>query len=508
MAESKYESDMLIVKKYWNNFISLIKGDINKLHSELRSIDIEIKKSERLSRILQNGQNNIEYLLSHKDYVLAIDASLSKKFDILNAFSELNGLENAVAIRTLNEILCNEKLKRVVDELDTLIDERDSIYEEIDKLSDLVRGVSFDKEIIIKYANEHNLNDQELVGVLLYPIYKSAKRANSNSKKKKESLDQNEKESLDISEQESLPSLTTEVDISNYEEYFDNVSNRYDVLKESSKLIIDKYYGILQSITPQEKQFYTEYNSITEEEFKSQKFHGKYDEAVSKIYAIKLFEIKDVIERTINMIASKSHIEKDDVDYLNECLDEYESIVNNIKEIEEKNKKYNGKLDEIEESKVFFLTDKKSEPFIPDSVRDCQSNLISIIEKANEESIQDGVESKIIPLEKIDKRFKKEVNRTVFSVRNNEIIVSYIILNSDTELTNGGIIILTASLLNPNTILDDTNRVIKENREQLVRQIEAIERGDPQQLGLQATIRDEIVKSQSQDAITLRMEEE
>ena len=54
--------------------------------------------------------------------------------------------------------------------------------------------------------------------------------------------------------------------------------------------------------------------------------------------------------------------------------------------------------------------------------------------------------------------------------------------------------ILTASLLNPNTIQEDTDRVIKEYRDQIIRQMSAIEKGDPQQLGLQSMIREEIVK--------------
>ena len=82
------------------------------------------------------------------------------------------------------------------------------------------------------------------------------------------------------------------------------------------------------------------------------------------------------------------------------------------------------------------------------------------------------------------------------AVRNNKIIVSYIKLNSTGGISNdGGIMILTASLLNPNTIQDDTNRVIKEYREQIMRQITAIEKGDPHHHGLQELIRKELMKN-------------
>ena len=61
--------------------------------------------------------------------------------------------------------------------------------------------------------------------------------------------------------------------------------------------------------------------------------------------------------------------------------------------------------------------------------------------------------------------------------------------------------ILTASLLNPNTIQEDTDKVIRENREQIIRQLAAIEKCDPQQIGLQAIIREELTSVQANEEI-------
>ena len=43
--------------------------------------------------------------------------------------------------------------------------------------------------------------------------------------------------------------------------------------------------------------------------------------------------------------------------------------------------------------------------------------------------------------------------------------------------------------------------VIKENIEQLIRQMSLIEKGDPLQLGLQASLRDEFIRKENQESI-------
>ena len=66
MASAKYERDMPIIQQHWNNFVSLVRQDLSDVYAEQRSVVVEIKRLERISKILQHSQGDIEFLLLHK----------------------------------------------------------------------------------------------------------------------------------------------------------------------------------------------------------------------------------------------------------------------------------------------------------------------------------------------------------------------------------------------------------------------------------------------------------
>ena len=501
MPESKYERDMIIVRKHWNNFISRIKQDLSNLYVEHRQLVSMIKRIERVSIILQHSHDNMDFLLFHKESIIALDKSLSQKIAILDAFKKRNNLSNAVAVRTFNEILNSESIKRTIDELDSLRKKRDMLDEEIDKVEDLIHGAVFDRNVIVKYSKKYSLSEEELTALNLYAMFKSSKKQIQGNPKKTEPLIQ-EVSTNNVSNDEEEPvydvtDQQTAEETLNYKEEFEGHKKRYEEIKNKSNLLLSKYYVILQDMTPTESQYYKIYCSMTDEELKEQSFKGEYDEAKSKIVAIKLFDAKSEIEKMLQSIPNSNYINKDDVEFFGEYITEFISLADKLKEIDKKITSKKKETAEIEDSKVFFLTDRKTQPFIPDIIKKSgyQGSLVNIIEKAQEGHIQKKKGSNIMPL-KVSKKFKDEVGRAVFAVRNNKIIVSYIKLNSGTGLNDGGIMILTASLLNPNTIQEDTDKVIRENREQIIRQLGAIEKGDPQQIGLQETIREELTRSQ------------
>lgn len=508
MPESKFERDMLIVQQHWNNFISLIKQDLNDLYAEQRQVIVEIKRIERVTKILQHSQENVDFLLLHKESIIGLDNSLIQKFAILDAFKKRDNLGNAVAVRTFNEILNSESVKNAIDQLNALREKRDALDEEIDKVVDLIRGAAFDRDTIVKYSQKHGLGAEALTALALYPIFKSSKKLVPNNRKKTEMPRQVTPTNTTESEIIQAPSEVEEVletysevieETPSYKEEFEAHRKRYDEIKNKGGLLLNKYYVILQSMTPAESQYYRIYCSMTADELKEQQFEGEYDEAMAKIVAIKLFDAKSEIENMIQTIHSANYSNKDDVEFFGEYVTEYQSLLDKLKEIDKKIVDTRKGAEEWEDPKVFFLTDNAMQPFIPDSIKQkgYQGSLVNIIQKAQEGHIQKKKGSNIMPL-KVSKKFKDEVGRTVFAVRNYKIIVSYIKLNSGTGLNDGGIMILTASLLNPNTIQEDTDKVIRENREQIIRQLAAIERGDPQQIGLQTMIREELTQQAQQ----------
>lgn len=508
MPNTVYEKDMLVAQQHWNNFISLVKEDLNEIFSEQRKTIIEIKKFERIDKALQLGKENIDFLLAHKESILALDMSLEKSFSILEAFKKLNNLENAVAIRTYNEILASDKLQNCSEMINELIAKREDLQTKIDMINDLIYGEAFNKELIEELCEKHMLGASSRIAIRVYPLMKTLKKIKAITPKKVNTNEEEVKNKSTNAEekQDNIEKLSDDNSqgILNYEEDFDRAKDKYDELKGQTISLLNKYYVILSDLAPEEIAQYRVYCSLTEEELKELNEKGmaekefEYSKVLATIKAIKLFDAKSEIEKLIKNIQATDYSDKDDIDYLVAYIEEYESLSNNLMNIDNEivNKAKEGKIVEIEPPRVFFFVNEEMQPMIPDEIKEnYSSSLLSIFDKAQSGLIQQKKNNNIA-LKVNDKEFKEKFGRTIFSARNNKITVSYIKLNTNTGMVNDeGIMILTVSLLTGNNIQDETDKIIKKYGEQILTQIAAIEREDPQQLGLQAMIRDEYVKS-------------
>ena len=447
---------------------------------------IDIRKYERLNRIIKHSNMDPSYLLLHKESVLALIPSLEKNISILEAFKELNNLDNAVAIRVYNHIINNDNFKNVDNLLDNLYERRDLLQDKIDQLLNIISGRDNNKDVILEYLDRHHIGAKARIAVFSYPILKAfSKRQYKKRVEHKGAKEEN-------------PQPLTEETLPNYKENFDEHKKTYESLKESINALLNKYYVIINDMTPLESQYYRIYCSLSEEELKDTPLtnvNEEYDGALARIYAIRLFDAKDEIDKIMQEIAFKNYSDLEEIEYLGLYIDEFREYCSNLRKYDER-LNVDGSLNNIPSSKVFFLVDNTLSPMLPDIAMEKGyiGSLMSIMEKAEAGFIQQKRGSNIMPLRVSDERFKDEVKRTVFAVRNNKLIVSYIKLNSDSGISNdGGIMILTASLLHPNTIQDDTDHLIRTYCDQIIRQIDAIEKGDTQQLGLQAIVRNKII---------------
>ena len=501
MPESKFYNDIIIVQKHWNDFIQLIKSNLNDLYVAQRRFNREIRRIQRISILLEHSQDNIEFLLSHKESIISLDSSLNQKFVILEAFQKRNNLSNAVAIRTFNEILNSEHIKKTINKLGDLRKEKENIDNQINQLLGLVNGTNYNRDIILEYAQKYGLDSKAQVSLIFYPILKSAKKPVQKNNKKSAATKKDTQSDIPKSETIKTPSDIEEVP--NYKDEFDEIKKEYEIMKNRNNMFLNKYYFILQSMTPTESQYYYMYCSMTSDELNSQKFEGEYDEAMAKIIALKLFDIKREIEEAyFKNIPNSNYTNKEDIEFLKEYIKEFQNLMNELQSLDKKITDKRKKIEEFENQKAFFLTNRSMQPFIPDFIREKTyiGSFVNILNKAQDGHIQNKNGSNIMPL-KVSKKFNEVVGRTVLSVRNSKIIVSYIKLNSGTGLNDGGILIITTSLLHPNTIQEDTDKVIKENIEQLIRQINLIEKGNPLQLGLQASLRDEFIRKENPESI-------
>ena len=479
MSDGKFDSDIAIIKQYWNSFISLLKDNLKELEVERKNIYLELKMLDHARLIINHSKDNIVFLLSKKEQIIKLDESLSKKITILEAFKKRNNLDNGVAIKIVDEIMSSPSIKNINIRLSELEKKLDEIDDELNEIYDLIDDVAFNIEIVGKYAKKFGLKDKALISVLSYAVFKTSKKEKiSNYKKTKKTIESKE-ESVDVV-------------VPNYEDQFEILKKQYEDIIDYNNELLNKYYSILKNMTLTEREYYKAYSLLSDKDLKDQNFEENYNEAMAKIITIKLFDAKDEVK---NIMQNISLNDAEQIEYLEEYVKEFLSFVDKLKKIDEKIEKEKKRNHVVEDLKVFFLLDESSRPFISSEIREkgYEASLLNIIQKGQEGHIQQKKGSNIMPL-RVNKKFKSESGKTVLAVRNYKIVVSYIKLNSGTGLNDGGIMILAASLLHPNTIQEDTDKIIKAHKNQIIKQINLLEKGEPQQLALQTVVRNEIMK--------------
>ena len=521
MAESKFERDMLKVRQHWNNFISLISQDCYKLKEERNEIGLNIISIERAIMLLQHSVGNIEYLLSHKDSIVSLDESLESKFRILESFKKINNLSNDVAIRTFNEILKYKDNSKIVENLEQLKSKKEKTNDEIFRLESIINENIYDIDFIIEYAKNKGLGSEALSALIIYPAHKLARKEVLNDNKKEEFTKQDKITNDTHVEVEVIPSeepikVVSEEVFVNYKDYFDSFKTKYEELIKNNQELINKYYVRVQGMTTTENQYYRVFCSLNDAELKKQIKNSDYNNAKSKILAIKIFDDKNEIEKLLKSIPVNNYINGEDVELLGIYVDELKDYISELKLVDDKLAEFTKVVEKVsgkkktkekvanndvakenEESfqnpKVFFLTDNFGKPFISDQVyeKNYQGSVINLINKA-----QNGELRNIVGELKISRKNKELIGKTVYTISNYKIVASFvnISMSLDPESNVDGVMILDVSLLQDNDLERETNAIISKNIGQLSKQIVAIEKGNPQQIGLQMSIRDELLR--------------
>ena len=477
-----FEAGIPIMEKHWNDFIELVKKDLDSVYNELRTNNLEIKRLERINKIINYEKSDINYLLLHKESILAFDNALKQKIDILKAFQEIDNLSNAVAIRTYNEISNSPKIKNLLALLEELTNRQKELQNLRDKLTDIIYGANYDISFINQLCDKYKLDLELHRDIILHLLVTTLPLEEPIRKEDKIKVEKVQK--VNKEEQKTMVS---------YKEDFDKYKKQYEDRKEQLKELLAKYYSILNKMSKRELQSYQLFIYL---DSKEDEVNENYEDVISKTRAMHLFKLKKTIEENIQEIATTDYSDKEKIDLLKEDIEKFNVLADKLKDIDSQIVKIEKEKEVLEDAKIFFLTNSNAEPIIPFNLKEpgFSKNLMTIFRKSQEGFIQQK-KGNVMPLKISDKKFKEECGKTVFAVRNSKAIASYIKLNLDAEMeNNSAVFFLTASYLKPNTILEDTNKVIKENRAQIIRQIRAIEKKDPQQLGIQAVVRNEIMK--------------
>ena len=143
-----------------------------------------------------------------------------------------------------------------------------------------------------------------------------------------------------------------------------------------------------------------------------------------------------------------------------------------------------------EDQKVFFFTLDNGYPFIDEDVF-VSGGLTPFFDKVQAGVIQQNKSNNITSIKNINKEFKDKSGKTIFSIRNHRIAVSYLKLNSLTgEAADGGILVLSACSTKNSKIQEATISIINNYGNQIINKIQRIESMNPEELAMQRELRD------------------
>ena len=550
-------------QQQWNRFIMLVNQEQKEVVQEIEKIDIEIEKREKIEFLLKTSQNDIEFMILHKQSIITLDSIIAKKIEILEEFKKINNLSNAAALKTFKEILENERLNAFLAELQNLRNKRALLEEQFRDLRNIIIGSnSINIETILQICQKNNLPMDLVYGIATIAISKTSKREknvnlNLGTRGNNESRNSNNMAQTSVEDQTSntqniiptnvaredehvsdiiLPTpeehhvpheetqtisiapieiieevpessivthseeethISQQLQTNNYENLFNKCKKTYEEINNSSSILLNKYFIIIENLDEDVRKTLHSFAALSNNEF-DEKIESETDQMIkAKVFALKIFTIKSEIKVCIEKIKSCDYSDIKLIDNLDKLITEYKQTIDLLKAVDKQVSAIKREKEEIKDPVVFFLTDENMKTFIPEIIKEqgFQGSLLSALQKAQDGKLQKRKD--IVSLKIHDNKFKQLCNKTVYAVSNYKIVISFVKLDSDTDSKEDErIIILTASLIDDNEhgIVQDTTAVIKENREQLIALIKKLEAKDPQQLGLQSIVRDELMQ--------------
>ena len=511
MPGTYFDNGINSLQQKWNEFINLLKKELDELYEEQKRIYLSIMRIEKIKRIANHNQN-AEFLLLHKKSLIDLHSSFSQKFDILEAFKELNNLDNPKAIEVFNEIIESDIIKKTFEEYDVLKEQKYDILDEIDKVNGLIRGNLFDVDTLTKYCQKHNIDDKTFGELKMYLLFKVARSKPLEKAKIVEippqvvveeisdnNVNQNEDNRLEITQEEIDEKFLEPNNVGNieiYREKYEVLKNRYEDLKITNRVLLNKYYSILKTMNKIEIDTYKGYMNSSEPGLKV--FLGdKYDETMAKVMTINVFDDQMEIENLLQRIPFDNYSQKDDIDFLEEWIEEYELHLQKLEEYDFNYSDEPVNMEKVEESKVFFLLDENNNPFIDDEVLKEKTSIINLSSRVQTALIQNkrGYVKELLP----DDEFKKLCGRTVYIAKNSRIIISYVKVNSGKEVNDGVIMILTVLPSKVPDIKNDVRRIMVRNGFNYMSQLAKIEGKDEKQLEIQSGVRSRVLGIQPGD---------
>ena len=217
-------------------------------------------------------------------------------------------------------------------------------------------------------------------------------------------------------------------------------------------------------------------------------FEGGYDDAYSKIFAIKLFSYKSEIENCLKQVVEDNYSNSFDIEYVASLINDYQSCLDQLSNIDRKIWCSKNELTSI--SNVYFLLDKNGELVIP---YDVESYLRIYGKLIGYNEVDNLIVKGPIAFKEVD----ANIERTPYIQRLDKDAISYLKVRTGEGTTGYGILILTSSQVTHGfkKIKSDTSKISKQHESVIAQQIALIESRNPEFLSLQAEAKEKILNS-------------
>ena len=396
----------------------LILNDISK--SELSIYQIECDEIERNYSNISTYETRIDY--EHKKSILLAYQMLMKKINITRILNKDYSKINAADI--------------------------DALTIEIENYDELGKELTRIDSQLEYYQNEADINE-------------------STTREQLESLPTETKESKTNDNSQNI-------------EYYKSQKSRYEGLKEKIKELINKYLELINNMKPYEKQYYSYYVSLPENELESidkSEYLISYEDAQSKILAFKLFDLMQEIENTFKEIKSKNYSDTNDLEYVKESISEFQSISDKLRNIDSK---LTGKTTEnIETSNVYFVLDENGD--LLSSNEEIYSELLGV-------SLENFLKKKVV---RNAQNLKELFGKKVYVKRTSNNVISFIKTGIENTQSYGILILCATSIKNDGVtkIETETKKIASKYGSLIASQIALIEERNPEYLKTQEEIR-------------------
>ena len=272
--------------------------------------------------------------------------------------------------------------------------------------------------------------------------------------------------------------------------YYEIQKKRYSELDSTYGEISKRYFDILNKMQPIEIATYEIYSKLTDEEFKKiddSSVKSNYEEAEAKILSLKLIKLKKDIEDTINIVTGENFNDKDNIEFLEELINEYQNIGDKLIQVDKKVLEKNKNTHEVDNlSNVYFLIDDTEKIVLPSEA----TEFLPIYSKMAKLEEVDNI-IKTAPF--LVKDVSDSLGRTPFARRINNSAISFVKIKANEDSTGNSILIIAAAPISRRgytAIQKETRRIVSQYGSEIKSQIDLIEGRNSEYLQLQEEIRE------------------